>query len=145
MGLATSSSSLMLSELDSFLSSVSFCCLSGGGWRRGGEEGEQADEGEILPENSSSLQPEKLAHFILLQLLQLHMISIISISRPAIMSMNHQERVPFAVVGSNTTIEGEGGKKSRGRNYFEFTNHHYVITTILPLCNLRSQISLGSR
>ena len=28
-----------------------------------------------------------------------------------------QERVPFAVVGSNTIIEGEGGKKSRGRKY----------------------------
>merc|ERR1711962_1270745 len=28
-----------------------------------------------------------------------------------------KERVPFAVVGSNTTIEGEGGKKSRGRKY----------------------------
>merc|ERR1712013_944395 len=28
-----------------------------------------------------------------------------------------EERVPFAVVGSNTTIEGEGGKKSRGRKY----------------------------
>ena len=40
------------------------------------------------------------------------------------MTINHQERVPFAVVGSNTTIEGEGGKKSRGRNYFEFTNYH---------------------
>ena len=39
------------------------------------------------------------------------------------MAMNHQERVPFAVVGSNTTIEGEGGKRSRGRNYFELTNY----------------------
>lgn len=28
-----------------------------------------------------------------------------------------KERVPFAVVGSNTIIEGEGGKKSRGRKY----------------------------
>ena len=63
------------------------------------------------------------------------------------MAINHQERVPFAVVGSNTTIEGEGGKKSRGRNYFEISNYHYVITTILPLLNsnFRSQISLGSR
>ena len=57
------------------------------------------------------------------------------------MSMNHQERVPFAVVGSNTTIEGEGGKKSRGRNYFEFTNHHYVTTTILPLWNSQPQVA----
>ena len=40
------------------------------------------------------------------------------------MAINHQERVPFAVVGSNTTIEGEGGKKSRGRKYFEFTDNH---------------------
>lgn len=28
-----------------------------------------------------------------------------------------KERVPFAVVGSNMIIEGEGGKKSRGRSY----------------------------
>lgn len=28
-----------------------------------------------------------------------------------------KERVPFAVVGSNTVVEGEGGKKSRGRRY----------------------------
>lgn len=45
------------------------------------------------------------------------------------MAINHQERVPFAVVGSNTTIEGEGGKKSRGQNYFEFTNYHYGTLT----------------
>ena len=28
-----------------------------------------------------------------------------------------KERVPFAVVGSNCLIEGEGGKKIRGRKY----------------------------
>ena len=61
---------------------------------------------------------------IIFTLLQLHVLSIISIWCPAIMATNHQERVPFAVVGSNTTIEGEGGKKSRGRKYFEFTDNH---------------------
>ena len=41
------------------------------------------------------------------------------------MAINHQERVPFAVVGSNTIIEGEGGKKSRGWKYFEINlNYH---------------------
>ena len=48
-----------------FFCFVSPGCLSGGGWRRGGKEGEQADEGKILPENSFSLKVEKLAqrHF----------------------------------------------------------------------------------
>lgn len=32
-------------------------------------------------------------------------------------NLKMKERVPFAVVGSNTVIEGEDGKKTRGRKY----------------------------
>ena len=38
-------------------------------------------------------------------------------TKPTTYNSSSQERVPFAVVGSNTIIEGEGGKKSRGRKY----------------------------
>lgn len=43
---------------------------------------------------------------------------------------NLRDRVPFAVVGSNTIIELEGGKKIRGRKYpwgtAQGMNRHYL-------------------
>jgi len=86
------------------------------------------DKSNIIPviAKADTMTPEEVTHFKAVVMEQIVAAKIRVYEFPEMEegedlekkeNKRNKERVPFAVVGSNTVVEGEGGKKSRGRRY----------------------------